>query len=157
MRDQLGLRIRAFDKASDLGGTWYWNRYPGARCDIESVLVAAALAWAVAFASLALSPMPFVRDLGLALAAGQLLALRLVLLLAVDDARYAKRVMGASGDVGVLLRADSVLTPEARDWMRRAQDEDRGAARRRAAPGGQPPACWPSSARSRPRRRSSPG
>jgi cyclohexanone monooxygenase len=36
LRDQLGLKVRAFDAADDVGGTWYWNRYPGARCDIES-------------------------------------------------------------------------------------------------------------------------
>jgi cyclohexanone monooxygenase len=29
-------RIRVIDKAGDFGGTWYWNRYPGAQCDIES-------------------------------------------------------------------------------------------------------------------------
>ena len=34
---QLGLRVRAFEKASDVGGTWYWNRYPGCRCDVESL------------------------------------------------------------------------------------------------------------------------
>ncbi|NNE21236.1 MAG: NAD(P)/FAD-dependent oxidoreductase [Rhizobiales bacterium] len=34
---QLGFSVRCFDKASGVGGTWYWNRYPGARCDIESV------------------------------------------------------------------------------------------------------------------------
>lgn len=34
---QLGLSIRVFEKADDVGGTWYWNRYPGARCDIESI------------------------------------------------------------------------------------------------------------------------
>jgi len=33
----LGLRARVLEAAADLGGTWYWNRYPGARCDIESV------------------------------------------------------------------------------------------------------------------------
>ncbi len=32
-----GYRVRAFEKGSDVGGTWYWNRYPGARCDIESI------------------------------------------------------------------------------------------------------------------------
>jgi len=32
-----GVSLRAFDTASDVGGTWYWNRYPGARCDIESL------------------------------------------------------------------------------------------------------------------------
>ncbi|WP_082606205.1 flavin-containing monooxygenase [Nocardioides sp. Root190] len=36
-RDQMGLNVHAFDAASDVGGTWYWNRYPGARVDIESV------------------------------------------------------------------------------------------------------------------------
>ncbi len=33
----MGLTTRVFDKASDVGGTWYWNRYPGARCDVESM------------------------------------------------------------------------------------------------------------------------
>ena len=33
----LGLRARVFEAGSDVGGTWYWNRYPGARCDIESL------------------------------------------------------------------------------------------------------------------------
>ncbi|MFC4002732.1 flavin-containing monooxygenase [Prauserella oleivorans] len=37
LRDQLGLDVQAFDAAGDVGGTWYWNRYPGARVDIESV------------------------------------------------------------------------------------------------------------------------
>jgi cation diffusion facilitator CzcD-associated flavoprotein CzcO len=37
LRDQLGLDVQAFETASDVGGTWYWNRYPGARVDIESV------------------------------------------------------------------------------------------------------------------------
>ena len=32
-----GYSVRAFDKAPGVGGTWYWNRYPGARCDIESL------------------------------------------------------------------------------------------------------------------------
>lgn len=33
----LGLSTRVFDAAADVGGTWWWNRYPGARCDIESM------------------------------------------------------------------------------------------------------------------------
>jgi len=33
----LGLRARVFERGPDVGGTWFWNRYPGARCDIESV------------------------------------------------------------------------------------------------------------------------
>lgn len=32
-----GLRVRAFETGSGVGGTWYWNRYPGARVDIESM------------------------------------------------------------------------------------------------------------------------
>ena len=34
---ELGLRTRVLETASDVGGTWYWNRYPGARCDVESL------------------------------------------------------------------------------------------------------------------------
>ncbi|MGC8524945.1 MAG: flavin-containing monooxygenase [Acidibrevibacterium sp.] len=33
----LGVRTIVFEAASDVGGTWYWNRYPGARCDVESM------------------------------------------------------------------------------------------------------------------------
>jgi cation diffusion facilitator CzcD-associated flavoprotein CzcO len=33
----LGITARAFETGDDVGGTWYWNRYPGARCDVESV------------------------------------------------------------------------------------------------------------------------
>ena len=32
-----GYRLRVFEAADDLGGTWYWNRYPGARVDVPSV------------------------------------------------------------------------------------------------------------------------
>lgn len=31
-----GLSVRGFEAAPDVGGTWYWNSYPGARCDISS-------------------------------------------------------------------------------------------------------------------------
>src|SRR5579859_4434002 len=34
---QRGLKVRVFETGHDLGGTWYWNRYPGARCDVESL------------------------------------------------------------------------------------------------------------------------
>jgi cyclohexanone monooxygenase len=34
---QLGLRTQVLEAATDVGGTWWWNRYPGARCDIESL------------------------------------------------------------------------------------------------------------------------
>jgi cyclohexanone monooxygenase len=33
----LGLRAVCFEAGDDVGGTWYWNRYPGARCDVESL------------------------------------------------------------------------------------------------------------------------
>ncbi len=33
---RMGFRVRAFEKGEDVGGVWYWNRYPGARCDCES-------------------------------------------------------------------------------------------------------------------------
>ncbi len=33
---ELGLKVTVLDQASDLGGTWYWNRYPGCRFDSES-------------------------------------------------------------------------------------------------------------------------
>ena len=33
----LGLNVRVFEAGSDVGGTWYWNRYPGCRCDVESM------------------------------------------------------------------------------------------------------------------------
>jgi cation diffusion facilitator CzcD-associated flavoprotein CzcO len=36
-RDELGLSVQGFEAAGGVGGTWLWNRYPGARCDIESV------------------------------------------------------------------------------------------------------------------------
>lgn len=32
-----GLSVTGIEAAPDVGGTWYWNRYPGARCDVESV------------------------------------------------------------------------------------------------------------------------
>lgn len=33
----LGIEARALEAGDDVGGTWYWNRYPGARCDVESM------------------------------------------------------------------------------------------------------------------------
>src|SRR6202453_3921366 len=33
----LGLTVRVFEAGSGVGGTWFWNRYPGARCDVESM------------------------------------------------------------------------------------------------------------------------
>src|ERR1700712_1594654 len=37
MRNVLGLRVKSFEAGTGPGGTWYWNRYPGARCDFESI------------------------------------------------------------------------------------------------------------------------
>jgi cyclohexanone monooxygenase len=34
---QLGLSVHVFEAGDDVGGTGYWNGYPGARCDVESV------------------------------------------------------------------------------------------------------------------------
>ena len=36
LRD-MGLSVKVFEAGEDVGGTWYWNRYPGARVDIESM------------------------------------------------------------------------------------------------------------------------
>src|ERR1700724_573418 len=33
---ELGIRVRVFEAGTGVGGTWYWNRYPGARFDSES-------------------------------------------------------------------------------------------------------------------------
>jgi acetone monooxygenase (methyl acetate-forming) len=38
LRDEQGLKVKAFDTASGVGGTWYWNRYPGARFDSEAYI-----------------------------------------------------------------------------------------------------------------------
>jgi len=35
---KLGLNVKGFDAASNVGGTWYWNRYPGAKFDSESYI-----------------------------------------------------------------------------------------------------------------------
>jgi (2,2,3-trimethyl-5-oxocyclopent-3-enyl)acetyl-CoA 1,5-monooxygenase len=34
--DKMGLKVRGYEAGSDVGGTWYWNRYPGCRLDTES-------------------------------------------------------------------------------------------------------------------------
>lgn len=33
----LGLAVRCYEAGSDVGGTWFWNQYPGAKCDVESL------------------------------------------------------------------------------------------------------------------------
>src|SRR5437016_3680631 len=34
---ELGFTARIYEAGGGVGGTWYWNRYPGARCDVESM------------------------------------------------------------------------------------------------------------------------
>jgi cation diffusion facilitator CzcD-associated flavoprotein CzcO len=36
LRDKLGLSVHGYETGHGVGGTWYWNRYPGARCDSDS-------------------------------------------------------------------------------------------------------------------------
>lgn len=38
LRDELGLSVRVFEAGTDVGGTWYWNRYPGARSDSDGTV-----------------------------------------------------------------------------------------------------------------------
>ena len=38
LRDRLGLKVKVFEAGDGVGGTWYWNRYPGARCDSDSYI-----------------------------------------------------------------------------------------------------------------------
>ncbi|MCY3957923.1 MAG: NAD(P)/FAD-dependent oxidoreductase [Chloroflexi bacterium] len=38
LRDVMGLAVQVYETGSGVGGTWYWNRYPGARCDSESYI-----------------------------------------------------------------------------------------------------------------------
>src|SRR5258707_15812815 len=38
LRDKLDLKVTVFEAGDGVGGTWYWNRYPGARCDSDSYI-----------------------------------------------------------------------------------------------------------------------
>jgi cyclohexanone monooxygenase len=38
LRDKLGMQVSVFEAGDGVGGTWYWNRYPGARCDSDSYI-----------------------------------------------------------------------------------------------------------------------
>ena len=38
LRDKLGLNVRVYEAGDSVGGTWYWNRYPGARCDSDAYI-----------------------------------------------------------------------------------------------------------------------
>ena len=37
LRGKLGKKVKVLEAGTDVGGTWYWNRYPGCRCDVESL------------------------------------------------------------------------------------------------------------------------
>src|SRR5262249_10663744 len=38
LRDKLGLKVRVYEAGETVGGTWYWNRYPGVRCDSDAYI-----------------------------------------------------------------------------------------------------------------------
>ncbi len=38
LRNMLGLSVRVYERGDGVGGTWFWNRYPGARCDSEAYI-----------------------------------------------------------------------------------------------------------------------
>ncbi|HAL48782.1 MAG TPA: cyclohexanone monooxygenase, partial [Dehalococcoidia bacterium] len=38
LRENLGMSVQVYETGDGVGGTWYWNRYPGARCDSESYI-----------------------------------------------------------------------------------------------------------------------
>src|SRR5436305_13871360 len=38
LRDMMGMDVQVYEAGDGVGGTWYWNRYPGARCDSESYM-----------------------------------------------------------------------------------------------------------------------
>lgn len=38
LRDDQGMNVQVYERGSGVGGTWFWNRYPGARCDSESYI-----------------------------------------------------------------------------------------------------------------------
>ncbi len=38
LREELGMSAQVYEAGTGVGGTWYWNRYPGARCDTESYI-----------------------------------------------------------------------------------------------------------------------
>jgi len=38
LRDKLGMKVRVYEEGETVGGTWYWNRYPGARCDSDAYI-----------------------------------------------------------------------------------------------------------------------
>ncbi|WP_406691925.1 RND transporter [Saccharopolyspora sp. ID03-671] len=160
-----------------------FSLYLAVSADRRRVLVV-SVASAVAFGSLAISPLPFVRQLGLALGVGVLLTVAVTLLIGrrlgvaptlakpssrpasvprrpgvrwsalgclaavavlgwaslatldvranpedvaqglpeLEHARYAEQTLGSSGEVSIVLRGQDVRSPQALDWMFRAQD-----------------------------------
>jgi len=45
LRDERGHKVRVYEAADELSGTWYWNRYPGAGCDSESHYYCRNVTW----------------------------------------------------------------------------------------------------------------
>ncbi|MEI7547973.1 MAG: FAD-dependent oxidoreductase, partial [Actinomycetota bacterium] len=43
LREKMGYSVRVIEAGTQAGGTWYWNRYPGARCDVESLQYSLAI------------------------------------------------------------------------------------------------------------------
>ncbi|MBM3594395.1 MAG: NAD(P)/FAD-dependent oxidoreductase, partial [Alphaproteobacteria bacterium] len=43
IREKMGYSVRLIEAGTQAGGTWYWNRYPGARCDVESLQYSLAI------------------------------------------------------------------------------------------------------------------
>ena len=43
LRERMGYSVRVIEAGTQAGGTWYWNRYPGARCDVESLQYSLAI------------------------------------------------------------------------------------------------------------------
>ncbi|MFP5460471.1 MAG: flavin-containing monooxygenase [Gammaproteobacteria bacterium] len=108
---QMGLSARVFEAGAGVGGTWYWNRYPGARCDVESMEYSYSFdedlqrewRWTERFAA-----QPEI------LRYAQHVAERFGLL---DGIRFRTRVLGASYD------------EEADQWRVRTRGEDDGSER----------------------------
>ena len=59
LRDVLEMDVQVYEAGGGVGGTWYWNRYPGARCDSESagMITKRVICWSTSRTSCA-STMP---------------------------------------------------------------------------------------------------
>ena len=63
LRNEQGLNVCAIDNASDVGGTWYWNRYPGALSDTESYIChMVQISQDLGLGDIAMGPVPFLQQ-----------------------------------------------------------------------------------------------